>query len=146
MEHLSGGEGWAAGSGAVFDLTSNAIRPDGWTSSDAAGLPVLPGLIRYEEIEAGEITHAVRFTADYSERDYIYPATHYASSKTDGLYFPMGARIRLKADYDISRFNGAAKIIVEAFKKYGLIMADNGGNWFFQGVSDSRWTWIISIR
>ena len=136
---MEDGSGWKAGSGAVFDLRSNALRPAGWTSTDAAGLPVLPGLVRYDEIEAGEIRHAVRFTVVRSRHAYVAPARHYASPHTDPNLPPMGMRVRLKADYDISKFPRTARIILTAFKKYGLILADNGGNWFFDGAPDARW-------
>ena len=131
--------GWAVGSGAVFDLRSNALRPDTWTSSDAAGLPILPGLVRYEEVAAGEVNHAIRFTVQNSQRAYIYPATHYASSSFDLNRPPMGLRMRLKADYDISRFTGQSLVIVRALKKYGIIMADNGSDWFISGAPNTRW-------
>jgi hypothetical protein len=133
------GSGWNCGSGAVFDLKSNALRPDTWTSADAAGLPVLPGLVRYEEVAQGEVNHAIRFTVDRSQRKYIYPATHYASTFTDPNYPPMGLRFRLKASYDISRFRGQSLVIIKALKKYGMIVADNGGNWFITGASSRRW-------
>jgi Bacterial Ig domain/Dockerin type I domain len=133
------GPGWRAGSGAVFDLTSNAIRPDTWTSSDAAGLPILPGLVRYDEVAAGEVNHAIRYTVRSTQRAYIYPATHFASSSNDTNLPPMGLRVRLKADYDISRFTGQALVIARALQKYGIILADNGGDWYFTGAGDSRW-------
>ena len=130
--------GWNAASGAVFDLNSNALRPEGWTSTDAAGLPVLPGLVRYDEIAAGQITHAIRFSAQRTQNGWIHPATHQAGSNNDSLP-PMGLRLRLKTNFDTSKFTGQAKIILEAMKKYGLILADNGGAWFFQGATDPRW-------
>ncbi len=131
--------GWNCGSGAIFDLRSNRLRPDYWTSADAAGLPILPGLVRYDEIAAGQINHAIRFTVQSTQRAFIHPATHYASSNTDFNAPPMGLHVRLKASYDISRFSGAARIILVAMKKYGMILADNGSDWFFTGATDSRW-------
>lgn len=133
------GSGWTAASGAVFDLNSNALRPDYWTSADAAGLPILPGLVRFDEVQAGAIRHAIRFTASPTQRAFIHPATHYASSSTDADLPPMGLRVRLKASHDISGFTGHARIILEAMKKYGLILADNGGDWYFQGEMGAAW-------
>ncbi|MBE2270948.1 MAG: hypothetical protein IAE80_22115 [Anaerolinea sp.] len=133
------GDGWDAGSGAVFNLLSNELRPEGWTSADAAGLPIFPGLVRYDEIEAGAINHALRFTVSETQRAYIAPATHYASSSTDPDLPPMGLRLRLRADYDISEVTGASRIILEALRTYGMIVADNGTSWFISGATDSRW-------
>jgi len=133
------GAGWHAGSGAIFDLRSNALRPAGWTSADAAGLPILPGLVRYDEVNAGAINHAIRFTAPRTQRAYIAPATHYASSSTDSSLPPMGLRVRLKAGYDISKLPTQAKVIATAMKKYGMILADNGSSWFFQGAWSPGW-------
>jgi len=133
------GPGWVAGSGAIWDLRSNALRPDGWTSADAAGLPILPGLVRYEEVNAGIINHAIRFTAPKTQRAYIHPATHFASSSTDPSLPPMGLRVRLKAGYDISKLSPQAKVIATAMKKYGMILADNGSSWFFQGAYSPGW-------
>jgi hypothetical protein len=133
------GPGWSCGSGAVFDLKSNQLRPDYWTSADAAGLPILPGLVRYDEVAAGQINHAIRFTVRSTQRAFIHPATHYASSNTDPNAPPMGLRVRLKAGYDISGFTGAARVILAAMKKYGMILADNGSDWFFTGAMDPRW-------
>ena len=131
---------WEAGSGAVFDLRSNNLRPAGWTSADAAGLPILPGLVRYDEVvEQREIRHALRFTAKSTRRAYVYPARHWASAHTDGKLPPMGLRVRLKAAYDISGFPPAAQVILKALKKYGMLLADNGGSWFITGAPDSRW-------
>lgn len=130
---------WKAGSGAVFDLSKNDLRPDGWTSCDAAGLPILPGLARYEEWSKGEITHALRFTCVNTRRFYVWPARHYASSKTDTKYPPMGQRFRLKASFDISGYSAGAQIFLKALKKYGIILADNGSNWFITGTGDERW-------
>jgi hypothetical protein len=129
---------WHAGSGAVFDLSTNALRPEGWTSADAAGLPVIPGLVRYDEIAAGEIKHALRFTVRHTQRAHIHPATHSASTAMETSAPPLGMRVRLKASYDISGYTGAARIILTAMKKYGMLLADNGSNWYFSGMSDSR--------
>ena len=133
------GTSWDAGSGAVFDLTSSALRPDGWTSADAAGLPILPGLIRYDEILAGEITHAVRFTAPRTQRAYVWPARHFASSSTDPALPPMGIRVRLKASFDTSGFSPTNQIILEGLKRYGMMLADNGSPFFLVGAPDRRW-------
>ena len=134
------GEGWKGGSGAVFDLTSNRLRPLNWTSADAAGLPIFPGLVRLEEIETlGEIPHALRFTVKRTQRGFIKPATHFASKKTDPNLPPMGLRVRLKADFDTSSFPYQARVILECLKKYGMILADNGGNWYISGAPNSRW-------
>ena len=130
---------WRAGSGAIFDLNSDTLRPDGWTSCDAAGLPILPGLVRYEEVANGEINHAIRFTVPKTQRAYMWPARHYASSITDKSYMPMVLRMRLKKDYDISSFSAENQVILKAYKKYGMILADNGSAWFFTGVGDDRW-------
>jgi hypothetical protein len=135
----AGGSRWVAGSGAVFDLKSNALRPQTWTSADAAGLPILPGLVRYDEVAAGSINHAIRFTAPHTRRTFIWPARHYASDLTALSYPPMGQRFRLKANYNISTFSPHAQIILRALKQYGLILADNGSPWFISGVPDSRW-------
>jgi hypothetical protein len=133
------GSQWYAGSGAIFPLNSHILRPAGWTSADAAGLPMLPGLVRYEEVASGEIRHALRFTVPQTRRAYIWPARHYASSLTGSQYPPMGQRFRLKADYDISLFSLQARVIAQALKKYGLILADNGSAWFISGAPDERW-------
>lgn len=138
------GTEWKGGCGAVFDLASCDLRPDEWTSADAAGLPIFPLLIRYDETEraltaGGEIPHAIRFTAQRSQKAYIWPARHFASSSTDENRPPMGLRFRLKADYDISGFTPRMQVILRTFKKYGIIMSDNGGNWYFQGTHDDRW-------
>ncbi len=130
---------WTADSGAKFDLSSHALRPDGWTSADAAGLPILPGLARYDEVAAGEIRHAIRFTAPQTQRAYIWPARHYASSLTDPGYPPMGLRARLKAGVDISGFSPQAQVVAQAMKTYGLILADNGSSWYISGAPDDRW-------
>jgi len=130
---------WTAGSGALFDLTSNSLRPETWTSADAAGLSILAGLVRYEEVAEGEIRHAIRFTAPETQRAYVWPARHYASSITDPAYPPMGQRFRLKADFDITPFSTHTQIILKAMKKYGMILADNGSSWYIGGVPDERW-------
>jgi hypothetical protein len=132
-------DGWDAASGARFDLTSNALRPDGWTSADAAGLPILPGLVRYDEVAAGVIRHAIRVTFGETQRGYIAPATHFASDSTDPDRPPMGLRLRLKASYDVAQLTGQARVIATAMQQYGLIVADNGSNWFFQGAPSPGW-------
>ena len=134
------GSGWTAGGGAIFDLRSNALRPDGWTSADAAGLPILPGLVRYDEVQRGRIDHALRLTLPNTHDGYLWPARHRAGiSDPDNLLPPMGARFRLKAAVDISRFSAANQVILRALKKYGAFLADNGGAWFVSGVHDMRW-------
>ena len=130
--------GWAAGSGASWDLNSNALRPAGWTSADAAGLPILPGLVRHHEVAAGAIAHALRFTAPQTRRAYIYPARHYASSSTSYSLPPMGLRVRLKSSFDTAGLSPTARVIAEALQRYGMILADNGSPWYITGVSDSR--------
>ncbi len=130
---------WSAGSGAIFDLASNHLRPRDWTSADAAGLPILPGLVRYDEVEAGFIGHALRFTAPRTQRAYVWPARHYASSLEDQRYPPMGMRFRLKADFDVSGFDPQVQVILQALKTYGMILADNGSAWYLSGVPDERW-------
>lgn len=137
--HPQADNSWHAGSGAVFDLSSHKLRPDTWTSADAAGLPILPGLIRYDEVISGEIKHAIRFTAPQTQKAHIWPARHDASHLTGHIYPPMGQRFRLKADYDISGFSPVIQTILKAFKKYGIILSDNGSAWFISGVPDSRW-------
>lgn len=131
--------GWHAGSGAIYDLNSNALRPAGWTSADAAGLAILPGLARYEEVAAGEITHALRFTIQDTRKAYVWPARHHASSLTGVKYPPMGQRFRLKADYNISGFSAQTQVILRALKKYGMIVADNGSDWYISGAPDPGW-------
>lgn len=130
---------WQAGSGAIFDLRSSALRPAGWTSADAAGLPILAGLVRYNEVASGEIRHALRFTVPQTRRAYVWPARHFASSLTDSAYPPMGQRVRLRADFEISGFSFEVQIILQALKKYGMIVADNGSAWYLSGVPDERW-------
>jgi hypothetical protein len=131
---------WWAGSGAVFDLSADTLRPAGWTSADAAGLPVFPGLIRYDEVAGGEITHAIRFTAQHTQNAYVWPARHSASSITNPNVPALGQRFRLKAAVDISGYSARNQVILRAFKKYGLILADNGSNWYFSGTHDDRWS------
>ena len=133
------GSGWTASSGAVFDLKSNRLRPAGWTSADAAGLPVLPGLVRFDEVRAGAIRHAIRVTVQRSQKGYIPPARHFASSDTSPSLPPMGLRLRLKASYPLRGFTGQALVIMRALKTYGFIVADNGSDWFFTGAADRRW-------
>ncbi|MFN2581701.1 MAG: hypothetical protein ABR498_03050 [Candidatus Dormibacteria bacterium] len=132
------GSGWSCDAGAVFDLGSDALRPDGWTSADAAGLPVLPGLARYDEAASGVITHALRFTVSQTQNGYIHPATHQAgvANANDP---PMGLRLRLKASFDLSPYHGETLVILTALKKYGMIVADNGSSWFISGATDPRW-------
>ena len=130
---------WHAGSGAIFDLDGNALRPAGWTSADAAGLPILPGLVRYEEVVAGEIPHALRFTAPQTRNAFIWPARHKASSLTGTSYPPMGQRFRLKASVDIASFGPNVQVILRALKKYGMFLADNGSSWFLSGAPDPHW-------
>lgn len=133
------GDGWDAGSGAVWDLRSNKTRPPGWTSADAAGLPILPGLVRRDEVEAGAIRHALRFTAPDTQAGYVDPARHLASDDTDPNLPPMGLRLRLKASYDISRFTGASLVVLRALKTYGMILADNGSPFYISGANDTGW-------
>jgi len=134
------GDGWHAGSGAIWNLRSNRLRPAGWTSADAAGLPILPGLARYDEVERGRIDHALRFTVERTRRAYVYPARHYASDLADPDLPPMGLRLRLKAGYPIGAFPRQARIVLEALKRYGMIVADNGSSWFISGAPDPRWS------
>ncbi|MGH2832523.1 MAG: hypothetical protein ACRDK2_07075, partial [Solirubrobacteraceae bacterium] len=133
------GAGWDAGSGAVFNLRSNALRPDGWTSADAAGLPIFPLLVRYEDVHRGVIDHALRVTVPRTQRGFIHPATHFASSSSDPSLPPMGLRLRLKASYGLAGFHGQALIILRALKRYGLIVADNGSPWYITGAPDAHW-------
>jgi hypothetical protein len=135
----NGGASWTAGSGAVFDLSSNTLRPDGWTSADAAGLPIFPGLARYDEVAGGLITHALRFTCPVSRRAYVFPARHYASTRTGIHLPPMGMRVRLKAGVDISGFPADVQVILTALRTYGMLLADNGGAFFVSGAPDPRW-------
>jgi hypothetical protein len=131
--------GWRAGSGAVWHLNSNALRPEGWTSADAAGLPIFPLLVRYPDVAGVHIDHALRVTVPETQRGYIHPATHFASSATDPNLPPMGLRLRLKASYPLAGFSGEALVVLEALKRYGLIVADNGSPWFITGAPDTRW-------
>jgi hypothetical protein len=133
------GSGWEAGSGAVFNLRSNRLRPEGWTSADAAGLPILPLLVRYPEVRSGAIDHALRVTVPRTQRGYIHPATHFASSSSDPSLPPMGLRLRLKASYSLAGFHGESLIVLRALKRYGLIVADNGSPWYITGAPDPRW-------
>lgn len=135
-----GGRSWSAGSGAVFDLKSNGLRPSGWTSADAAGLPVLPGLVRYDEVvNQGIVRHAFRFTVEKSRRGYVFPARHFASTHPDADLPPMGMRVRLKGSFDASGFPPQSRVILAALKAYGMLLADNGGDWFLSGAPDPRW-------
>ena len=133
------GAGWTCSSGAVFDLTSDALRPDGFTSADAAGLPILPGLARYDEVTAGTITHALRFTVHQVQKAYIHPATHLVGSSTDPNDPPMGLRLRLKASFDISKFTGESLVILTGLKKYGMFVADIGTDWYISGDTNPNW-------
>ena len=130
---------WRAGSGAIWSLRSNRLRPAGWTSADAAGLPILPGLARYDEVARGVIDHALRFTVSRTRRAYVYPARHYASDLTDPDLPPMGLRLRLRADFPTRGFPPQARVVLEALKRYGMIVADNGSDWFISGAPDPRW-------
>jgi hypothetical protein len=134
------GSAWLAGSGATWNLKSNALRPAGWTSADAAGLPVLPGLLRYDEVAAGKVDHAIRFTTSTTNRMYVWPARHHAGSVSDPTYPPMGARFRLKASFPITKYRTDTQVVLRAMKTYGLVLADNGSPWYFQGTSDTRWS------
>jgi hypothetical protein len=134
------GAGWDADSGALFELSSNALRPDGWTSADAAGLPIFPLLVRYDEVQSGVISHALRFTVQHTQNGFIHPATHFASNDSNPALPPMGLRLRLKASFDTSDFHGAALVVLTALKKYGMIVADNGSNWYITGSADTRWS------
>jgi hypothetical protein len=130
---------WNADSGAAWDLTSTALRPAGWTSADAAGLPIFPGLVRYDEVAAGRLEHAIRVTFESTRDAWLPPATHCAGDSASAAAPPMGLRLRLRAGYGLGAFSGPARTIAEAMKRYGLIVADNGSNWFFSGSSDRRW-------
>ena len=131
--------GWNAGSGAVFNLRSNALRPNGWTSADAAGLPILPLLVRYPEVHAGQIDHALRVTVQRTQAGFIHPATHLASANADPALPPMGLRLRLKGSYSLAGFHGESLVVLRALKRYGLIVADNGSSWYITGAPDPRW-------
>lgn len=130
---------WRAASGALFDLDSSELRPDGWTSADAAGLPIFPGLVRYDEVASGEIRHALRFTAPATRDDHVWPARHHAGAGDDPDLPPMGQRFRLRSDFDTSGFHPHAQVILEAMKEYGIVLADNGSAWYLSGAPDSRW-------
>ena len=134
------GAGWRAGSGAIWSLRSNRLRPAGWTSADAAGLPILPGLARYDEVARGSIRHALRFTAPRTRRAYIWPARHFASDSNDPRLPPMGLRLRLKTSFDTRPFPRPARVVLEALKRYGMLLADNGSPWFVSGMPDRRWS------
>jgi hypothetical protein len=134
-----GGRGWDAGSGAVFNLRGNALRPEGWTSADAAGLPIFPLLVRYPEVHRGSIDHALRVTVRMTQRGYIHPATHFASGSSDPNLPPMGLRLRLSARFDLALYHGEVRVILEALKRYGLIVADNGSPWFITGAPSPQW-------
>ena len=131
--------GSTAVSGAIWNLNSNALRPAGWTSADAAGLPILPGLVRYDEVQSGVITHAIRMTAEATNTSYLWPARHEAGTSSNPNLPPMGARFRLKASYDISGYSAQAQVVLRAMQQYGLIVADNGSNWYFGGTADDSW-------
>jgi len=133
------GSSWTAGSGAIFPLGSDALRPLGWTSADAAGLPMFPGLVRWDEVQAGSITHAIRFTAQQTDQSFLWPARHQAGAAANPSLPPMGARFRLRSSFDISPFSAQAQVILKALQHYGLILADNGSNWFFSGTEDASW-------
>jgi hypothetical protein len=138
---LNGGTSWHAGSGTVFNLSSNALRPLYWTSADAAGLPIFPGLVRYDEaVELGTIAHALRFTCPHTQAGFITPARHDASSDSSAALPPMGMRVRLKASFDVSTFPGEVQVILRAMQKYGMLLADNGSSWYVSGAPDARWS------
>ena len=134
-----GGARWRAGSGAIWDLRSNRLRPKGWTSADAAGLPILPGLARFSEVRRGEIDHALRFTVSRTRRAYVYPARHFASELTSRNLPAMGQRLRLKAGFDISPYPRQVRVILRALKRYGMMVADNGSDWFISGAPHPKW-------
>jgi hypothetical protein len=132
--------GWSAGSGAIWNLRSNHLRPRGWTSADAAGLPILPGLARWAEVKRGHIDHALRFTASRTRNAFVFPARHFASDLTDPNLPAMGQRLRLKRSFDVSRFPRQARIVLKALKRYGMILADNGSSWYVSGAPDPHWS------
>jgi hypothetical protein len=137
---IDGGARWEAGSGAIFDLRSNELRPAGWTSADAAGLPIFPGLVRYDEVVGqGEVRHALRFTCPSTRRAYIPPARHWASSRTDPDLPPMGMRVRLRSGFDLGAFPPEVQVILRALQTYGMLLADNGSGWYISGAPDPRW-------
>jgi hypothetical protein len=133
------GAGWEAGSGAIFNLRRNALRPEGWTSADAAGLPIFPLLARYREVGARRIDHALRVTVPHTQRGYIHPAVHFASSSSDPALPPMGLRLRLKPAFSLAGYHGQALVVLRALKRYGLVVADNGSSWFITGAPNPRW-------
>jgi len=138
---VNGGKSWTAGSGAIFDLGSDALRPAGWTSADAAGLPIFPGLVRYDEaVTQGHIDHALRFTCPRTRKAYVSPARHYASSDTSSALPPMGMRVRLKANFDTTSFPPPVRAILRAMMRYGMFVADNGSGWYVSGAPDPRWS------
>ena len=131
--------GSTAGSGAIWNLNSNVLRPAGWTSADAAGLPILPGLLRYDEVQSGSITHAIRMTAQSTDTSFVWPARHQAGTSSNSNLPPMGSRLRLKSNYDITGYSPQAQVVLLAMQHYGLILADNGSNWYFGGTADQNW-------
>jgi hypothetical protein len=136
---LNGGASWKAGSGAIWSLRSNHLRPKTWTSADAAGLPILPGLARYDEVKRGAINHALRFTVSRTRKAFVYPARHFASSDTDPNLPPMGMRFRLKASFPVSRFPRQSRIVLRALQRYGMLVADNGSDWYVSGAPNPGW-------
>jgi hypothetical protein len=138
LHHTS--RGWTAGSGATWSLSSDKLRPAGWTSADAAGLPIFPGLARWDEVAKGVIDHALRFTAPQTRRAYVYPARHFASNSTSASLPPMGLRVRLKASVDISKFPPQARVVLKALQVYGMILADNGSPWYVSGAPNAHWS------
>jgi hypothetical protein len=138
LRHTS--HGWTAGSGAVWSLRSNHLRPAGWTSADAAGLPIFPGLARWDEAARGTIDHALRFTAPQTRRAYVYPARHYASSSNDPSLPPMGLRVKLKTSVNVASFPPQARVVLRALQRYGMILADNGSPWYISGAPDRHWS------
>jgi hypothetical protein len=138
LRHTS--HGWTAGSGATWSLRSNHLRPAGWTSADAAGLPIFPGLARWDEVKRGVIDHALRFTAPETRRAYVYPARHYASNSNDSSLPPMGLRVRLKAGVNVASFPPQARVVLRALQRYGLILADNGSPWYVSGAPNRHWS------
>jgi hypothetical protein len=143
--HYRPHNGSTAGSGAIWSLASNHLRPATWTSADAAGLPILPGLVNYDEVASGHLDHAIRFTAQTTDRRFIWPARHEAGAVSDANYPPMGARFRLRASFHLSSAKcfKPCQVVIRAMKTYGLILADNGSNWYFQGTTDRRWTYTM---
>jgi hypothetical protein len=131
--------GWTAGSGAHWSLSSDALRPNTWTSADAAGLPILPGLLRYDEVKSGHVDHAIRFTTNTTDDSYLWPARHAASSNHNANLPPMGARFRLKTSFSIAGYSAQAQTVLKAMQTYGLVLADNGSPWYFQGTADNAW-------